>query len=83
MPGRATLNVNDTAREVKRMRMIGAMADRVLSAVVPKTTAAACIDAGTFQELCYCSGGWWYEKNCVSTCYGPACGSCYRSSIAC
>jgi hypothetical protein len=65
------------------MRMISVMADRLLAAMAPKTTAAACIDASRFLDECYCSGGVIYIKSCVSTCYGPSCGSCYDSGILC
>jgi hypothetical protein len=67
------------------MRMIGTMADRMLSAVLPKTTAAACIDvpAGNYYQECYCKNGTVWDKFCVSTCYGPACGSCTNTGILC
>jgi len=66
------------------MRIIATMADRMLSAVAPKISAAACIDAASSykQECCVsgCIGG---VRTCVSTCYGPACGSCSSNGTNC
>lgn len=62
------------------MRMIATMADRMLSVVAPKISAAACIDAASTytQQCCYdgCDAG---VRTCTSTCFGPACGSCSKS----
>jgi hypothetical protein len=66
------------------MRMIAIMADRMLSVVAPKISAAACIDGASryVQECCVggCTGG---LRTCVSTCFGPACGSCHSNGTVC
>jgi hypothetical protein len=54
------------------MRMIGIMADRMLSAVL-----------GNYYQECYCKNGTVWDKYCVSTCYGPVCGSCSNTGILC
>jgi|HubBroStandDraft_5_1064220.scaffolds.fasta_scaffold148461_2 hypothetical protein len=71
------------------MRMIATMADRMLSAVAPKATAAACIDspANTYKNPCGCICTYGqkiqYYQSCVTTCFGGDCGPCTASSTHC
>jgi hypothetical protein len=66
------------------MRMIATMADRVLSLVVPKTTAAAiCCTPEPRTVTCGCIGGWEYAKHCTNNCACKAqCQPCYKISPA-
>lgn len=64
------------------MRVIGAIADRMLSAVAPKTTAAALCTKGWIEVNCYCQkvGGFemQFKKQCWqnSLCQLSFCGGC-------
>jgi hypothetical protein len=64
------------------MTVIQRAADRLLTALVPKTTAAACWVC-RYQE-CYCAGGVLYLQYCCpnSVCQAE-CGGCVRHAIAC
>jgi hypothetical protein len=63
------------------MRMITSTADRLLSIVVPKTTAGACTCKYSTGGYCACRSGkkWYYEiGNCNGCsgscgCHAPAC----------
>jgi hypothetical protein len=60
------------------------IADRLVAAVAPRATAAACLPPEHFQKKCGCSGGLVTIKNCSTNCAGTAfCGSCFKSSIVC
>lgn len=50
--------------------MMGRLADRVLSRVVPKSTAEA--GCNYTYYICYCSGGLMYKKPCMNGCPGVA-----------
>lgn len=64
------------------MRVIGVIADRMLSAVAPKTTAGALCYKGWIEVNCYCklvnSIEMQYKKQCWqnSLCQLSLCGSC-------
>jgi hypothetical protein len=68
------------------MRMINAMADRMLGAVVPKTEAGACTIIGSWYGVyCYCDYSqqqqWW--KQCINSTCGTSCLACYGSVLTC
>lgn len=68
------------------MRAIGAMADRMLSAIVPKTEAAACSPTKIIYK-CYCENSRLnqyilYDKTCYLECNGHlSCGACYANGF--
>jgi hypothetical protein len=49
--------------------MLGSLADRMLEIFTPRVTAHA--QCRTWEENCYCSGGWQYVHYCTS-CPGEA-----------
>ena len=67
------------------MRLVTHVADRLVQAVAPRTTAAACIAPEQVTVKCGCSGGMVTVKICVTGCSGQivSCGSCHKSSIFC
>lgn len=67
------------------MRVIGAIADRMLSMVAPKTTAAALCTSGWVDVNCYCRRVGpieiQYKKSCwrnVQCAIGPCYGACFE-----
>jgi hypothetical protein len=61
-------------------RAIEALGDRLVSLVVPKVTAAACVPPDPETLLCSCPppGKSGTYKNCHYTCTGAwVCGACY------
>lgn len=68
------------------MRIIGLLADKLLSGVVPKISAGACCTlAGKhFTESCGClRNGVGLQKSCVVTCdCGSSCGACKAIPVA-
>jgi hypothetical protein len=60
------------------MKAINAMADRLLSAVVPRITAGACCPPDTTFQLCYCYyPGYGLYRYCSYNCACQiTCGGC-------
>jgi hypothetical protein len=55
--------------------VLNRIADRILAAVLPHQEAAA--PCGYYYQLCYCSGGLRYSRQCRDcTGGGSCCGSC-------
>jgi hypothetical protein len=66
------------------MRLIAPLADRMLSRVVPRVTAAGCCSPDNHLVYCFCSGGRKYEKACHYECdCSYVCGGCVNRNIAC
>ncbi len=69
------------------MRMINALADRLLSAVAPKITAAGicCPDFGnSYEQNCGCSNGFQKQMFCVVRCNCSIfCQACVTTTIKC
>jgi hypothetical protein len=69
------------------MRAIGALADRMLTAVVPKTTAGACPCNDSYQAFCFCLKA--YHKAFYKTCHTncdcsrTTCGDCFITNTYC
>jgi hypothetical protein len=57
------------------MNRIGVLADRLLSRIVPKTSAmaATCEYQPCTYQFCYCSGLRYYSKLCCKTETGASC----------
>ena len=71
-------------KEVIHLRAFGSLADRMLSVVAPKITAAAVPCHGCTLDYCYCSGGVWYGKLCcLTTECTISCSACLRTTTAC
>ncbi len=68
------------------MRFVTRMADRLVDAVAPRATAAACI-AGTpfnYTQECGCKNHILRVQTCTVGCFGATtCQSCHNSSIEC
>jgi hypothetical protein len=64
------------------MSLIATAADRILGAIVPRTSAAAnnC-PSNCFRTTCYCSGGFWYDR-CVRQ-SGNQCTGCFKTVYPC
>jgi hypothetical protein len=66
------------------MAVVSALADRMLSAVVPRASAGACCPPDGQAEICFCSGCWRYLKYCHYTCNCVwTCGACYNANYRC
>ena len=66
------------------MRLVTTVADRLLSAVVPRAIAGACCPPDPWVQECYCHSHTVYVKNCSYTCTCAAhCGGCYNAFIGC
>lgn len=64
------------------MSLIATAADRLLSAIVPRATAAAWSCAsGCHRVTCQCAGGKWYDS-CVNT-KGYECSPCRVTTWSC
>lgn len=63
--------------------ILGRLADRALSRLVPTTEAAA--GCSYYWSLCYCSKGLRYSKKCMSNCPGVPnhCYSCNTVTGTC
>lgn len=66
-------------------RLVKAAADRLLSAVLPTTKAAATCGGFTWRRDCQCYPGERRStQTCVSNCDGSyTCGSCYYTQTVC
>lgn len=66
------------------MRVVVAIADRMLSAVVPHASAGACCPPNGHEVICYCSGCHTYLKYCYYTCGCKyECGACNKANVCC
>ena len=66
------------------MRVVATIADRMLSAVVPRASAGACCPPDPVTEICFCSGCWRYLKTCQYNCACTwFCGGCYNANYRC
>jgi len=67
------------------LRIIGPIADRLLSLAAPKITAQAvyCCIPYTYTEYCFCSGGYVYQQHCQSDCCTTACTGCFKTTSTC
>jgi hypothetical protein len=69
------------------MSLIANAADRLLSAIVPRTTAAAwSCPPGCVRKTCYCgahSGGYYWFDECVSSTGGYSCKTCTATVWTC
>jgi hypothetical protein len=66
------------------MSLIATAADRILGAIVPRTSAAANNCPGTcFRQTCYCDkkSGFYFDR-CVHT-TGPECVGCFQTLFRC
>jgi hypothetical protein len=61
------------------MRLLDVTADRLVSLLVSKTTAAACgCTLDSFWEACLCTGGRFYARSCSYDCNcREYCSACY------
>jgi hypothetical protein len=61
-----------------------ALGDRLVSLVVPRSTAAACacFPGTSWRVQCYCSGWHLWVKTCQYNCYCKVtCSSCYDTGV--
>lgn len=66
------------------MRLMNLVADRLLSAVVPRITAGACCAGDPFWKTCFCEDGVWFHKSCHYNCScGVVCGDCTDTVYTC
>jgi hypothetical protein len=68
------------------MKVLGKVADRLLSTVVPEIKASACCKGyGTsYTNVCRCSGGRIYTQKCTYNCNCKAvCGPCVETTTVC
>ena len=68
------------------MRMINSAADRLLSAILPKAEAGACVPehGDGWLTRCRCQNNRIFVKRCTVQCLGNVtCGTCYASDIHC
>ena len=66
------------------MRIVTGLADRMLSMVAPRATAAACCPPDPWLAECYCHNHSIYAKRCSYNCACKVfCGTCYNDFIAC
>ncbi len=65
------------------MSLISTAADRILGAIVPRTSAAAnnC-PGGCFRQTCYCHNKFWYNR-CVSSTSNRECVGCFKTIYQC
>jgi len=65
------------------MSLIAKAADSLLSAVVPRATAAAwSCAAGCHRVTCYCLGHHYYDA-CINNATGATCHSCRYTAYTC
>ena len=63
------------------MSFIATAADRILGAIVPRTSAAANNCPGScFRQTCYFSGGFYYDRCVTST---RECVGCFKTVYRC
>jgi hypothetical protein len=67
------------------MSIIPAIADRLLSSVVPQIEAGACCDLACTSVYCYCKDGEQWTKRCCPNCNCSqfTCAACQRTGTSC